>query len=75
MVSAAGRHQGSMGLHLRRFDREQRDRVVGEIRADMGDAAFDNAWNSGLTIEFDAMVERTFTLAGALEGDLAAAKA
>jgi hypothetical protein len=41
----------------------------------MGDAAFDNAWNSGLTIEFDAMVERTFTLAGALEGDLAAAKA
>lgn len=75
LIAAAGRHQGSMGLHLRRFDREQRDRVVGEIRADMGDEAFDDAWNEGLTIEFDVMVERTFALVGALEGDLAAAKA
>lgn len=62
LIAAAGRHQGSMGLHMRRFDREQRDRVIGEIRDEMGDDAFDEAWDEGLTIEYDAMVERTFAL-------------
>ncbi|HRI44962.1 MAG TPA: BTAD domain-containing putative transcriptional regulator [Fimbriimonadaceae bacterium] len=74
MIAAAGRHQGSMGLHLRRFDKEQRDRVMGETRTVMGDDAFDESWNEGTTIEFDVMVERTFALVGSLKGDLATAK-
>lgn len=72
LVAAAGRNQGTIGVHLRRFDAIQRDRLLSELRSEMGDADFDQAWSDGMTIEFEEMKPASIMLACEVIDSLAA---
>jgi non-specific serine/threonine protein kinase len=56
-ATAAMRNQGSLGLHLRKFDAKQRDRILQDIRSLMGTEAFDDACSEGLLIGFEGLVD------------------
>lgn len=69
LTTAAIRNQGSVGMHLRKFDAGQRDRIFTEIRAKMGDQAFDDACNEGMLISFETLAETVDALAAEILGE------
>ncbi|MBX7133016.1 MAG: tetratricopeptide repeat protein [Fimbriimonadaceae bacterium] len=63
VTTAAIRNQGTVGMHLRKFDAAQRDRIFSEIRAKMGDQAFEDACAEGMLIPVESLAEAADALA------------